>query len=393
MINSERFELLRQGTDAWNAWREKTSSRTKIDLSEVKISGARLSNANLKETDLSNADLEMADLIGADLKGTKLAGAQLKYAFLTEGNLENADLTDADLRYVDLRKANLSSANLSRAKLDFANLNGATLIRAKLRGANLNRTKLIGANLEGANLNHAILVDTKLDHSNLTGCSVYGISAWNLNLNQAKQSNLVITNYNEAIITVDNLEIAQFIYLLLKREKIRNVINTITSKAVLILGRFTSERKFILEKMADELRRYNLLPIIFDFERSSARDFTETIKTLAGMSLFVIADITNPKSAPLELQATVPDYQIPFVPIIQKGEEPFSMFIDLKGKYDWILEPIEYPSLDKLLQVFKNAIIDRACKKQQELQKRKTEQLKILSVNDFLKTPNSKSDE
>jgi hypothetical protein len=25
------------------------------------------------------------------------------------------------------------------------------------------------------------------------------------------------------------------------------------------------------------------------------------------MSLFVIADITNPKSAPLELQATVPD--------------------------------------------------------------------------------------
>jgi hypothetical protein len=33
--------------------------------------------------------------------------------------------------------------------------------------------------------------------------------------------------------------------------------------------------------------------------------------TLAGMSRFVIADIANPKSAPLELQAAVPDYMIP----------------------------------------------------------------------------------
>jgi hypothetical protein len=29
---------------------------------------------------------------------------------------------------------------------------------------------------------------------------------------------------------------------------------------------------------------------------------------LAGLSCFVIADITNPRSAPLELQATVPNY-------------------------------------------------------------------------------------
>ena len=39
---------------------------------------------------------------------------------------------------------------------------------------------------------------------------------------------------------------------------------------------------------------------------------------LAGLSRFVIADITNPRSAPLELQATVPEYMITFVPIIEK---------------------------------------------------------------------------
>ena len=32
---------------------------------------------------------------------------------------------------------------------------------------------------------------------------------------------------------------------------------------------------------------------------------------VAGLSQFVIVDITNPRSAPLELQATVPEYMIP----------------------------------------------------------------------------------
>jgi|SRR6516164_1470290 len=47
---------------------------------------------------------------------------------------------------------------------------------------------------------------------------------------------------------------------------------------------------------------------------------------LASLSKFVIVDIANPRSAPLELQATVPDYLVPFSPILQQGEQPFSMF-------------------------------------------------------------------
>ncbi len=71
------------------------------------------------------------------------------------------------------------------------------------------------------------------------------------------------------------------------------------------------------------------MPIIFDFDQPASKDLTETIKTLAGLSLFVIVDITNPSSSPLELQATVSDYKIPFVPVIQTGEKPFAMFKDL----------------------------------------------------------------
>jgi hypothetical protein len=110
------------------------------------------------------------------------------------------------------------------------------------------------------------------------------------------------------------------------------------SKAVLILRRFTPERKAVLNTIRNELRGRNYLPVMFDFEKAQTRDFTETIKTLADMCHFVIVDITNPKSAPLEIQATVPDYMIPFVPIIQKGEDLFSMSADIWIKYkQWVL--------------------------------------------------------
>jgi hypothetical protein len=35
----------------------------------------------------------------------------------------------------------------------------------------------------------------------------------------------------------------------------------------------------------------------------------------------------------------VPDYMVPFAPILQQGEDPFSMFVDLQNKYDWVLRP------------------------------------------------------
>jgi uncharacterized protein YjbI with pentapeptide repeats len=365
MSNQEHVEIIiKQGVDAWNRWRGQHSD-TRPEMTETDLSGA-----NLTETDLS----------GADLAGTDLSGANLTGANLNKANLCRADLTGADLSGAKLIGAYLNRADLSEAKLIQADLSGADLT-----GANLSEANLGGADLSGADLTSATLVETNLENANLNGCRIYGISAWNLKGAPGDQLDLIITRDDEPVVKVDNIEVAQFIYLLLRREKLRNVIDTITSKAVLILGRFTPERKVILNAIAAEVRTHHLLPIIFDFERSTERDFTETIKILAGMSLFVIADITNPKSAPLELQATVPDYQIPFVPIIQEGEEPFSMLSDLIGKYDWVLAPvIRYPSLDKLREGFKKAILDRAWEKRQELQKKKMAKIETQSVEDFL---------
>jgi uncharacterized protein YjbI with pentapeptide repeats len=370
---------------------------------------------NFEEADLSGADLRAglsySNFTGANLSKANLRGAELRGSYFFWANLRRANLSNANLFEANLRRANLSGANLSSALLGSTNLTNTRLLHAKLRGAGLRESNLGGAdlyradlsgahltmanlssaslyraNLSEANLSLSILVQTVLKMAILTGCRIYGTAAWDLQLEGAQQKDLIISLEGQPNITADDLEVAQFIYLLLKNGKIRNVIDTITSKAVLVLGRFTPERKVVLNAIADKLREYNLLPIIFDFERSASRDFTETIKTLAGLSLFIIVDITNPKSAPLELQATVPDYQVPFVPIIQEGEEPFSMFRDLP-KYPWVLKPVvTYPSVEELLRGFEPAVIERAWEKHQELQKQKTETTAVRSVNDFVES-------
>src|SRR5271166_2569432 len=188
---------------------------------------------------------------------------------------------------------------------------------------------------------------------------------------------LIISSPGEPAVTVDNVEVAQFVYLLLHNEKIRDVIDTIGRKGVLLLGRFTEGRIAVLERLREELRKRGYVPIVFNFDKPETKDFTETVRLLAGLSHFVIADITNPRSAPLELQATVPECMVPFRPIIEEGEKPFAMLQDLWIKHrEWVFEPLYYSSLDALIGALDEKIIRPAEVRFVELLARKAERMK-----------------
>jgi hypothetical protein len=203
----------------------------------------------------------------------------------------------------------------------------------------------------------ATLVGTTFERANLTGCAVYGISTWNINLRGAQQADLVITHGGEPVITVDNLEVAQFIYLLLHNEKIRQVIETVTSKAVLILGRFTPERKAVLDALREALRTRDRLPIVFDFTLPRSRTTLETVSTLAHMARFVIADLTDAKSVLQELQAIVPNTpSVPVQPILLASQEEPGMF-DFLRRFPWVLEPYRYHSEEEVLAALDAKII------------------------------------
>jgi hypothetical protein len=370
MANTEHVAKLREGVQAWHVWR-RNNPEVRPDLSGLlarreDFSRADLRKGYLPEIDFQESNLSYVNLSGANAIGAKLSHANLFNAWLDDANLYKAKLIKANLFEASLNRARLCKADLSWANLGNAKLQGADLSQANLTGTDLTRANLSEANLSGATLYRAAMVQTNLTKAVLTNCRIYGMSVWDANLEGALQSNLVVTLDDQPQIQVDNLEVAQFVYLLLSREKLRGVITTIGEKAVLILGRFT-ERKELLDGMADKLRSLGYLPMIFDFDRPTDRDLTETVRILAGLSRFVIADITNPRSVPLELQATVPDYMVPFVTILQRGQPAFGMFDDLPRKYHWALPLLEYNNGDTLLATFEQKVVNPALEKAQEV--------------------------
>jgi uncharacterized protein YjbI with pentapeptide repeats len=381
MANEEHLARLKQGVEAWNRWRKahpdirpeldgaifSRASRDRTYYTTTHITGEHLSGADLSKAYLSEADFTCADLSGADLTEADVSGAALSHADLFEARLIKACFPRANLSGANLTRADLTEANLTRADLTEAHLTGANLTGANLGMVDLTVSHLSGANLSRADLRGARLMMTNFEGANLTGCSVYGISAWDVNLVKAQQSDLVITQEDQPTITVDNLEVAQFIYLLLHNEKIREVIDTITSKAVLILGRFTPERKAVLDAIREALRRRNYLPILFDFEKPASRDFTETISTLAHMARFIIADITEAKSIPQELERIIPGLpSVPVQPLLHVSAREYGMFEHFK-RYPWVLEMYQYESLEEIIAALPEKVIVPAEVKTKEL--------------------------
>jgi uncharacterized protein YjbI with pentapeptide repeats len=360
MANEKHVALLKSSIglpdeNEWNEWR-KQNPDIRPDLVE----------ARLIEEDLSWADLHSADLRGASLKAARLSGADF-----TSADLREASLSDAYLSGATLTGADLSGADLSGAHLFGVNLSKALLRGASLEYANISRADFSGADLSDADLRITNAVETNFTQATLTGCRVYGISAWGLNLDGVvNQQNLIITPDEEPKITVDNIEIAQFIYLLLYNKKIHTAVDTITRKGVLILGRFTPERKAVLDALRDALRKNDYLPILFDFDVPATRDITETITLLARMARFIIADLTDPSSIPKELEAVVPHVAVPVQPLLEGSSRPYAMFSDY-WKYDWVLPEYRYEGLSPLLGALQEKVITPAEAKVNELEERR----------------------
>lgn len=242
----------------------------------------------------------------------------------------------------DLTRIDLSNKDLSG--IDF-------------RGVGLFKANLSGCNLSNANLRQAIAIKTDFRNADLSSAHIYGISAWDNQIDGATQKDLVITEPSEPIITVDNIQIAQFIHLLINNKNIRDAIDTIGKKAVLILGRFTPERKEILDAIKENLRSKNYIPILFDFDPPKSKNITETIVTLAHLSKFIVADLTDAKSIPQELSCIVPHLpSVKVQPIILNSMREYGMFEHFKN-YPWVLPLQKYESKEDLIKNIDSKVI------------------------------------
>jgi hypothetical protein len=313
MAHALHYSVIRKGTGYWNHWRYENRTISRTLVADVR--------------DLSAYSLE-PDLTGVDLTGEDLSG-------------------------IDFSQVNLAGANLS-----FTNL----------REANLRRANLRSANLTGANLKFAIIAESDLQEAVLKATRVYGIAAWNVRLSACDQRDLIVSDDHEPLLTVDHLEIAQFLYLLINNSKLRDVIDSIASKVVLILGRFAPGRKPVLDALRENLRRRNKVPVLFDFEPPGTRNLTETVSTLAHLAQFVIADLTEPRCVPQELMAIVSKLpHVPVQPLIQSAFQEYSMFEDFRY-YPWVLPIRRYASQAELLNSLDQIVtsVEEVVRKQAE---------------------------
>lgn len=164
MANPDHVSKLREGVEAWNAWREENSDVVP-DLQGTKLLSAKLQSvnlfkANLREANLQGANLWRAELFIANLQGANLQGANLFRANLQGANLREANLEDANLISTNLEDANLREANLEGANLFRANLKEANLFRASLQGTNLRESDLRITTLDAHDLIGAYVTDT-----------------------------------------------------------------------------------------------------------------------------------------------------------------------------------------------------------------------------------------
>jgi len=306
---------------------------------------------------LGRVNLRAARLDEVDFEGSMFKAADFKEASFRGANLQHCRFLEADLRQVDFRGADLRGANFEGARLEEAIFDADTrLAGACFYKAHLMRATLECADLRDVDLRLASLVGANLRGANLEGAKVYGCAAWDVVLDddspvqRAHQSNLSIDPSGAALPSADSLELAQFISLLLNNPKLRTVLDTVTSRGVLILGRFTPERKVVLDAVRQGLGELGYYPMLFDFSPLDSRDKRETIKILAGLSAFVLADVSDASSVPLELETLVTDFVIPFVIVKQHTKSDFAMLDTLYHRAENRLsEPNSYKDAQHLV--------------------------------------------
>ena len=387
---ADHLQILSSGVSAWNRWREEYPEVTP-DLTAADLSGRDLRGANLRSALLGPRYVPESELIpdavpvevvryepyvgdiefrikyagpgrlsekaeerifdeledrlryGNSEEGTTyevyvdsddlelddyvLAADMGRDAYLLPARFRNSNLTGADFTGAHLRYAVFDDADMSGACLAAADLRNATGRNAKLAQADFSRALLSACDFSGADFTRSSLyatriINTDLRHAKLDHCQVYGASVWDVQL--------------------EGLAIAQFIHCLLDNSHLRGILDAVANKMVLILGRFSQRRKVVLDAVRDELRKHDLVPVMFDFMKPRRRNLLETVSTLAHLSRCLIVDLTDARSVLQELTAIVPHLpSVPVLPIRAHGSKEFGMIESLRV-YPWFGECLEY---------------------------------------------------
>jgi hypothetical protein len=153
---------------------------------------------------------------------------------------------------------------------------------------------------------------------------------------------------------------------------VSRVLSEVASRSVLILGRFSTARKPVLDLIRRELsaKSRDYVPIVFDFDRPKELTMIEAVFRLAAVSRFVIADLSDPKWVLAELQKILMSLPIlPVVPIIEAGQKE-ELVIEHIGTYRSAHAVVRYRDGAHLRSILESEILAAAERLYAELRPR-----------------------
>jgi uncharacterized protein YjbI with pentapeptide repeats len=328
MTESEIVNLLSAGKNVWNSWKDGNPS-TRVSFSDLSLDGMSFEDYHLDNCYFNNTSLKGCNFNNAWLAWCNFFHCDLSDSTFTNPAIADLQFDDKRLMGVNLRWTNFAVCNLDRVDMNYATLEGTRFFQCSLNGANLSNSM------------------------------INGLSAWdNTYDDRIIQDNLYVSAMDDLLLTVDNFEIAQFIHMLTNNKNIRTAVDTLATKIVLILGSFANGDKLFLDAFKSALKKEDLVPIMYDFDKPKSRNHTETVSTIAHLSKFIIADLTNQRSIPHELASIIPHLRsVVVIPIVRDEYPPFGMFEDYQS-LNHVGNIIKYSSDEAISKITNKILIE-----------------------------------
>jgi hypothetical protein len=187
-----------------------------------------------------------------------------------------------------------------------------------------------------------------------------------MRLEETLQTDLLLSDTDvlrlkvEPRLTVDHLEVAQFIHFFLRSPSIGRLVERLNSRFVLILGQFDGERAPVLEAIKEAVRQRTYSLVFLAVEPVQKPTFTPILSRLTRLARFILVDITNAQAILPELQRMVAD--LPSVPV--------QLLVQSQAEQDTLSEGVKedtavftvhpYRHADEVTVLMQDTIIDLA---------------------------------
>ena len=219
MANQEQLDILRQGVDVWNKWRNENSEVT-IDLSEAHLEFNDLNGVDFRKANLRSSHFNHSEIIGAAFNNSNLDGTDFSSAKLIGTNFLRASFKSAELRYADFSDAIFSGVDFSAAKLFGAKFIAAWLKESNFQNAVTNGTVFANVDLSEStgleSVRHygasTLGMDTiklskgKIPVEFLRGC---GLSDWEIEAAKLNNPDLTDKERDDILYKIHDIQVKQ----------------------------------------------------------------------------------------------------------------------------------------------------------------------------------------